>query len=298
MFCRVYALEVCRDNLEPEKRADLLRNVDVLDRELTKWCDDLHPVFKSNAINERDVSMGAVLCSHYYSILTTLHRNFLPVKRDLSVNPRSVAKAVSSARACIHLAPSIKNVVPSSHHLAFFIQNLFSSAVIILLYAMHAPNPKTASSSLDTARSSLVALQAWEGHWPGARKCRELLNDLTNTAVEAMNASAANGNDNGRVVGPPLIISQASSSSMGPGMQPPSSPRSPAERWSHNPLQRTAGSAVRNKSHRRDRSHDPYSHSRQTSRSGASFRDGEQSVLRLYSYLLSGCSDVSVFFQP
>lgn len=267
---------MCRDNLEPEKRAELLRIVDVLDKELTKWCDDLPPAFKSNAISEQDVSMGAVLCSHYYSILTTLHRNFLPVKRDQFVNPRSVAKAVSSARACIHLAPSIKNVVPSSHHLAFFIQNLFSSAVIILLYAMHSPKPDLASSAMDTARSSLVALQAWEGHWPGARKCRELLTDLTNTALEALNNSAANENENGRPPGPSLVINQAGP--LSPSMQGPNSPRSPTERWSHNPLQRTAGSAVRNKSHRRDRSHDPYSHTRQTSRSGPAFRESEHKV--------------------
>jgi hypothetical protein len=121
---RVYALEVCKENLEPEKRTELLRAVEALDQDLTKWCDDLPPVFKSHAITERDVSMGAVLCSHYYSVLTILHRNFLPVRRDQFVSQRSVTKAVSSARATIHLAPSIKNVVPPSHHLAIFIQNV------------------------------------------------------------------------------------------------------------------------------------------------------------------------------
>src|SRR6202021_2010292 len=95
-------------------------------------------VFKSEPLPESQVSMGAVLCSHYYSVLTTLHRNFLPVKREPPVFTKSVVKAVSSARSCIRLAPSIKNIVPPSHHLAFFIQHLFSSAVILLLYSMHA----------------------------------------------------------------------------------------------------------------------------------------------------------------
>ncbi len=188
---QVYALDKCKDHLEPEKRAELNRSVETLDRALTIWCDELPVIFKSQPINERQVSMGAVLCSHYYSILTTLHRNFLPVKKDQPVWPRSTAKAVSTARACIRLAPSIKNVVPPSHHLAFFIQNLFSSAVIILLYAMHTTDTGACQAAMDEARGCLGVLESWEGHWPGARKCKELLEDLTGTANEAIRAVAS-----------------------------------------------------------------------------------------------------------
>jgi hypothetical protein len=136
--------------------------------------------------------MGAVLCSHYYSVLTTLHRNLLPVKRDQPIiTPKSTVKAVSSARSCIRLAPSIKDVVPPSHHLAFFIQHLFSSSVILLLYAMHAPDPRAASAAMEEAKTSLNALQSWEGHWPGARKCKELLIELASTASKAIKEAAA-----------------------------------------------------------------------------------------------------------
>ncbi|KAF8897300.1 fungal-specific transcription factor domain-containing protein [Infundibulicybe gibba] len=189
---QVYALENCRDHLEPERKVELQRIVESLDNELTKWCDDLPPVFKSHSETDEQVSMGAVLCSHYYSILTTLHRNLLPVKRDQPVTAKSTFKAVSSARSCIRLAPSMKNVVPPSHHLAFFIQHLFSSAVILLLYAMHSSEPRGAAAAMEEARSSLSALESWEGHWPGARKCKELLIELTTTANEAI-AQSANG---------------------------------------------------------------------------------------------------------
>ncbi|KAF8974598.1 fungal-specific transcription factor domain-containing protein [Flammula alnicola] len=183
---QVYALENCKDHLEPERKADLQRTVESLDTELTKWCDDLPMVFKSQSETEEQVSMGAVLCSHYYSVLTTLHRNLLPVKRDQPVTAKSTVKAVSSARSCIRLAPSMKHVVPPSHHLAFFIQHLFSSAVIVLLYAMHASDPRAAAAAMDEVKSTLVALESWEGQWPGARKCKELLIDLINTANEAI----------------------------------------------------------------------------------------------------------------
>ncbi|OSX59228.1 hypothetical protein POSPLADRAFT_1048569 [Postia placenta MAD-698-R-SB12] len=195
---QVYALDKCRDNLEPEKRAELQRSVDTLDKALTKWCDDLPAVFKSRPSTDKQVSMAAVLCSHYYFVLTTLHRNFLPVKFDQPVTPRSTAKAVHTARACIRLAPSIKDVVPPSHHLAFFIQNLFSSAVIILLYAMHAPDPAISATAMEEATSCLGVLQSWEGHWPGARKCKELLEDLTATAREAIRSAAGGLANSGR----------------------------------------------------------------------------------------------------
>lgn len=211
---QVYSLDKCRDNLEPEKRGELQRAVDNLDKMLIKWCDDLPVMFKSQPVTEKQVSMGAVLCSHYYSILTTLHRNLLPIKRDQLVSPRSTAKAVSTARACIRLAPSIKNVVPPCHHLAFFIQNLFSSAVVILLYAMHATDPGTSHVAMEEARSCLQVLESWEGHWPGARKCKELLDDLAATASEAIR-NAANGQ--ARVHTP-----ASSSSSASPSMHPDS----------------------------------------------------------------------------
>ena len=183
---QVYALENCKDHLEAERKADLQRTVESLDNELTKWCDELPAVFKSQSETEEQVSMGAVLCSHYYSVLTTLHRNLLPVKRDQPVTAKSTVKAVSSARSCIRLAPSMKHVVPPSHHLAFFIQHLFSSAVIVLLYAMHAAEPRAASAAMEEAKSTLTALESWEGQWPGARKCKDLLIDLINTANEAI----------------------------------------------------------------------------------------------------------------
>ncbi|TFK43169.1 fungal-specific transcription factor domain-containing protein [Crucibulum laeve] len=182
----VYHLDNCRDHLEPERKVELQRTVESLDNELTKWCDDLPAVFKSQSETDEQVSMGAVLCSHYYSVLTTLHRNLLPVKRDQPVTAKSTVKAVSSARSCIRLAPSMKHVVPPSHHLAFFIQHLFSSAVIVLLYAMHSSDPRAATAALEEAKSTLSALESWEGQWPGARKCKELLQELTNTANEAI----------------------------------------------------------------------------------------------------------------
>lgn len=186
MLRQVYALDVCREHLEREKKAELQRTVEKLDNELTKWCNDLPAVYKTQPQKDEQASMGIVLCSHYYSLVTTLHRNFLPVKRDESVTAKSTLKAVSTARHCIKLAPSFHTLVPSSHHLAFFIQNLFSSAVIVLLFSMHTSDARGGQVTMDEARSTITAVEAWEGQWPGARKCKELLIEIIRTASEAM----------------------------------------------------------------------------------------------------------------
>lgn len=210
---QVYALDICREQLEPEKKAELQRTVESLDNELTKWCEDLPAVFKSQSETDEQVSMGAVLCSHYYSILTTLHRNLLPVRRDQPqpMTAKSTIKAVSSARSCIRLAPSMKHVVPPSHHLAFFIQHLFSSAVILLLYAMHASDPRATTAAMEEARSSLAALESWEGQWPGAKKCKELLIELTNTANQAIAQANRQTQSNVNAPTPPTVPNSAQS---------------------------------------------------------------------------------------
>ncbi|KAG9317240.1 fungal-specific transcription factor domain-containing protein [Chiua virens] len=187
---QVYAIDICKESPEPEKRVELQRSVETLDLELTRWFDALP---RNPSTSDKHISMTVVLWSHYYSVLTTLHRNFLPLKADQSLGPSSTARALSSARSCIRLAPSMNNFVPTSHHLAFFIQHLFSSAVVILLYAMHSPDSKAAGTAMDEARSCLPIIESWEGHWPGARKCKELLVELTNTADEAMRRTGADG---------------------------------------------------------------------------------------------------------
>jgi Fungal specific transcription factor domain len=199
---QVYGVDVADNPTDPEKRPQLQASVDALDKELAKWLDNLPPVFKSSMISEQQVCMGAALCSHYYSVLTALHRNLLPVRRDQLPAPRSSTKAVSSARTCIRLAPFIKKVVPPSHHLAFFIQHLFSSAVIILLYAMHVTDPSAANSAMEEVQSCLVALGSWEGHWPGARKVKELLIELMTTAREAVTTNQTTNSTTGGSVAP------------------------------------------------------------------------------------------------
>ncbi|KZS97989.1 hypothetical protein SISNIDRAFT_481858 [Sistotremastrum niveocremeum HHB9708] len=188
---QVYALHLCKDDLEPELMAELQSSVDSLDQQLDEWCENLPPCFKLGSYTEQQIAMGAVLCSSWYAVRITLHRNFLPIKRNQRVpSPSSISKAVSAARSCILLAPSIKHVIPPSHHLAFYIQYLFSSAVIILLWAIHATEEGAAAQAMSEANKCLDALEGLESVWPGTKKCKELLSELAKTTTETMKNEA------------------------------------------------------------------------------------------------------------
>ncbi|KIY67354.1 hypothetical protein CYLTODRAFT_353365 [Cylindrobasidium torrendii FP15055 ss-10] len=191
----VYALENCKENLEPERKVELERTVEGFHQEVRAWCDSLPAAFKTGSNNTKESAMGAVLCTHFYGILTTLHRNLLPVQREDPVTAQSTQHAVDAARACIRLAPSIKHYVPVSHHLGFFIQHLFASGIVVLLFAMHSKDAKAAIAALSEARTASDAIGIWEMVWPGAQKAKELLNDCIQTAAQAVTRNAAQAQD-------------------------------------------------------------------------------------------------------
>ncbi|KDQ10040.1 hypothetical protein BOTBODRAFT_178587 [Botryobasidium botryosum FD-172 SS1] len=201
----VYALDKCKDVLEPAKLSELQASVERLDAELNAWCDALPVAYKSDPRTPEQVSLGAVLCTSYYALMITLHRNFLPTRRNThrnrdrgglnggkgpgmtrsSASPASVAKAVSASRSLIFLAQSVQGVIPPSHYLAFFIQYLFSSAVIILLCVMHATDAGAARTAMGEVEACVRCLEALEGRWPGARKCLDLLEELVGITKES-----------------------------------------------------------------------------------------------------------------
>ncbi|KAG8893648.1 hypothetical protein FRC01_013459 [Tulasnella sp. 417] len=179
----VDAVEICKEAVERTQA-----QVASLDKELTDWCERLPATFKSDPKSPQQISLGAILCSSYYSALITLHRNFLPTKRKGSPNPNwaSVPKAVFASRSCILLSLTTKEAIPRSHHLAFFTQALFSAAVIILLCARFATVESAARTASEEVNTALLCLDGLEGAWPGARKCKELLQELVEATRQAM----------------------------------------------------------------------------------------------------------------
>lgn len=188
---RVYFV---KSNFMPE--ADLQVAIDDLDAQLSDWCNRLPTAFKTLPSSERQTRIGSILASCYYAILITLHRKSLSPRRINRNQPlsgsTSAAKAVQSARACIRLAPTAKDIIPPSHHMAFFVQFLSTSAVIDLLFAMHAPDENVGNTAMGEVQEALTTLRTLEGQWPGARKCTELLESLVEIACGVMSRNKEN----------------------------------------------------------------------------------------------------------
>ena len=51
---------------------------------------------------------------------------------------------------------------------------------------MHTTDVGASQMAMEEAKSCLGILEGWEGYWPGARKCKELLEELAATAGEAI----------------------------------------------------------------------------------------------------------------
>ncbi|PVG01042.1 hypothetical protein CPB86DRAFT_805498 [Serendipita vermifera] len=177
----VYATDKLKGNISKEKAEELQKVVDRLDLQLTKWCDTLHPNLRQSPLTPQMSTMSGILCSSYYAVLITLHRNFLPTRRNMvqSAGSSSVPKAVFASRSCIFLASSMNPDIPPSHYLAVFVQSLFSSAIIILLVVMHATDRTAAEIAMSEVSSCVQALTKLERAWPGATKCRDMLVELT-----------------------------------------------------------------------------------------------------------------------
>jgi hypothetical protein len=118
-------------------------------------------------------SLSAVLCSSYYAVLITLHRSFLPSRRGFAtaIGTTSVPKAIAASRSCIFLATQMGAVIPPSHHLAIFIQYLFSSGLIILLVVMHATHKGAAGVAMSEVENCRLALEKLE---PAVARCEQM----------------------------------------------------------------------------------------------------------------------------
>ncbi|EJT97573.1 hypothetical protein DACRYDRAFT_119248 [Dacryopinax primogenitus] len=185
MLRQVYAVNKTGFHLDAVAAAALQQSVDALDSALSKWCDSLPPELRSKPQGEKEIFMAAILCTSYYAILISLHRVFLPTsRRHGPTQSVSIAKAVSASRNCILLAKALRNIIFPSHHLAFFVQYLFSSAVILCLCIMRLMDETQSKQSMAEVTQCIQCLHDLESSYPGAKKCRDLLIKLFEVSKE------------------------------------------------------------------------------------------------------------------
>ncbi|ORY26678.1 fungal-specific transcription factor domain-domain-containing protein [Naematelia encephala] len=177
---------------DPSWVASQQNTINKLDKLLREWlAKDVPSKYKDNSATRPIQLLSAVQSNSYFAVLITLHRNFLPSSPDFP-RPRpppgsqSLAHCVDAARSVIHVAGQQRVLLPPTHHLAVACQFLWTSAVVLLLCEVQARDQvviETVASQVESARRSLQAL---EPAWPGARKLKELLNEVEGRAKDVV----------------------------------------------------------------------------------------------------------------
>ncbi|ODN81564.1 hypothetical protein L202_01979 [Cryptococcus amylolentus CBS 6039] len=165
--------------------------INKLDKLLRDWLEHDPSKYKDPSATRKVSMLSAILSNSYFAILITLHRNFLPSSPEYPrpkppPSSQSLSHCVDAARSVIHIASQSRTLVPPSHHLAVHAQYLWSSAVILLLCEVQARDQVVMEAVGSQVEAARRCLQALEPIWPGSRKLKELLNDVSSRAKEVI----------------------------------------------------------------------------------------------------------------
>ncbi|EIM91702.1 uncharacterized protein STEHIDRAFT_106439 [Stereum hirsutum FP-91666 SS1] len=144
---------------------ELLQSLDGL---LEDWVESLPPNIKFAANNVDDPKM-LTLCLiaffMYYSATINLHRPFISNPRDTSgrMNMPSLLRCVNAAKSCIRIGDMVKSTLPTSHHLAYAVQQIYAELVAAII---------------TDAEKCRTLLEDMQDIWPGAKRCRDIVSDL------------------------------------------------------------------------------------------------------------------------
>ncbi|KAI2827308.1 transcriptional regulator family: Fungal Specific TF [Aspergillus niger] len=183
-LCRI-AAEVHRIHGSPPVRGGswtarwqrLRPTVDQLVGELDNWLQDLPDEIRFSA-NRIQTGPSLTMCFIVFILHSaTIMNLYRPlVGQSLSTPTDPSSECISAARSCIQAAELIRERVPPSHHLAFCVQYLTISG--ILLWTMEDPQTEKPSYHLTDVYQALQSLIELECVWPCASRGRAILERL------------------------------------------------------------------------------------------------------------------------
>ncbi|KAH8835782.1 fungal-specific transcription factor domain-containing protein [Flagelloscypha sp. PMI_526] len=106
-----------------------------LDQDLAQWIDELPDKIRfaeKGTSNPRLLSLSISAFFVYYASIIILHRPFAPDPPNTQTHLRSLAACLTAARSCIRIGALAKAVLPTSHHLAFAVQFITLSAILLV----------------------------------------------------------------------------------------------------------------------------------------------------------------------
>ncbi|KAL4875791.1 major facilitator superfamily domain-containing protein [Aspergillus karnatakaensis] len=181
---RIRSRETLADNW-----ASFLPTLDVFVRELDDWLQELPNDIRFSA-NSTQSGPNLTMCVIVFMLHSgTIMNLYRPIAANQH-NPPSPTllshlssplndpstECINAARSCIHAAELIRERVPPSHHLAFCVQYLTISGILLL--SMTDETKDSEHDLLPHVQSARRFLGDLEAIWPGASRSREILDRL------------------------------------------------------------------------------------------------------------------------
>ncbi|KXH25930.1 hypothetical protein CSAL01_04484 [Colletotrichum salicis] len=168
-----------------DKTHRFLARVDAHDQALRKWLESLpgEIQFSANRNNKKHGDISMVHCVITFFLhagsLINLYRYFLNYPRESAVRNEvdvsgAIDQCVNAAQGCIYVADMVRDLVPSSHHLAICVHYLTLSGIILL----RVPLDRSNTALLEDAEKCAQSLKDLEPRWSGAKSSREIIEQL------------------------------------------------------------------------------------------------------------------------
>ncbi|KAK1635549.1 fungal-specific transcription factor domain-containing protein [Colletotrichum phormii] len=163
---------------DADKTHRFLARVDAHDQALRKWLESLpgEIQFSANRKNKKHGDISMVHCVitfflHAGSLINLYRYSALRNKVDVS---GAIDQCVNAAQGCIYVADMVRDLVPSSHHLAICVHYLMLSGIILL----RVPLDRSNAALLEDAEKCAQSLKDLEPRWSGAKRSREIIEQL------------------------------------------------------------------------------------------------------------------------
>ncbi|KAJ3867693.1 fungal-specific transcription factor domain-containing protein [Lentinula novae-zelandiae] len=161
--------------VEDAKSEKMHESVMDLDSELDNWQHNLPPEVKYAANDTSNPKMFTLcLIAHF-------------VYNSAKINLR------------IRIGEITQEMLPASHHLAFAVQYITLSAVLLLRSTAYVNQPELFSTIISDAETAVKSLEGMEGIFPASKRCKEIVSSLLSvvrvklyggpSAIEALQAT-------------------------------------------------------------------------------------------------------------
>ncbi|KAF9040392.1 hypothetical protein BDZ89DRAFT_1090289 [Hymenopellis radicata] len=169
-----HSLKLLKEINETEAQVPtVIHHLDIM---LEDWVESLPPNVKyaaNNSENPKMMTLCLIAFFVYYSATINLRTSALPSFED-----SSLTKCVSAARACIRIGEMVHTTLPTSHHLAYAVQQVCLSGVILLRVVTRVTDAALVTAILADAEKCAGILEGLQEVWSGAKRCKEIVSEL------------------------------------------------------------------------------------------------------------------------